>query len=133
MNAAEALEAVHRAAVDLLDDAPVPVYRWLPGDANDTPCFVAALPDLAPDNETAAVGAFTVEVFALGRTVRDPDAQEELLALGGLLARRFWSPPRTADGIVVRLDSLEHGTAEIAGVTVPVYTAALSARVMFCP
>lgn len=133
MTPGEGLALVHQAAWRLLEEAPVPVYPWLVAQADELPCFVVGAPDLAPETDRPSVGVVTLDVFALGRTSsRDQGAADELRAMGALLADRFWSPP-TYEGLMVRLDQLAHGTVDVAGQTVPAYTANLSARMAFCP
>jgi hypothetical protein len=128
---AAAVGLVRRVLWEMLRDAPVPALRYLPGSADFVPCLAVGRPTLAVDTETSALAALTVPVFALGSVVGDDQAQEELDALGDLLLARFWSPP-PVEGLRVHLTDLDPGTVDVAGVTVPVYTAAVSVRLAFC-
>jgi hypothetical protein len=128
----QAIAPVRRLVWEMLRGSPVPVFRYLPGSADDLPSIVVGRPDGTTDPDTSALLALTVPVFALGRTERDDDAQAELDDLGDLLLGRFWAPPPT-EGVHLRLDDLTAGTVEVGGVTVPAYTAAVSARLSFCP
>lgn len=129
---AQAVAPVRRLVWELLRGAPVPVSRYLPGSVDDLPSIVVGRPDGTLDPDTNALLALTVPVFALGRVERDDDAQAELDALGDLLLGRFWAPPPT-EGVHLRLDDLTASTVEVAGITIPAYTAAVSARLAFCP
>jgi hypothetical protein len=126
------LDTLHATLARQLEGSPVPVYRWLPASADDTPCLVVGRPSLEPDADTPAVATIEVGVFALGRRTLGDDEQAELLALGDLLFARYWRPP-AVEGMTLRLDGLEAGTVEVAGQTLPAYTATLSARFLPCP
>ena len=129
---AQAVAPVRRLVWEMLRDAPVPVFRYLPGSVDDLPSIVVGRPDGTVDSDVSALLALTVPVHALGRVDRDDDAQAELDALGDLLLGRFWAPP-PMEGVHLRLDDLPASTIEVAGVTLPAYTAAVSARLSFCP
>lgn len=129
---AQAVVPVRRLIWEMLRDAPVPVFRYLPGSVDDLPSIVVGRPDGTTDSDVSALLALTVPVFALGRPDRDDDAQAELDALGDLLLGRFWSPPAT-EGVHLRLDDLSASTVEVGGVPLPSYTASVSARLSFCP
>lgn len=126
------LDTLHAALARSLDGSPVPVYRWLPGSADDTPCLVVGRPSLELDSDRAAVAVVEVGIFALGRRTLGDDEQAELLALGDLLVARYWRPPHL-EGFTLRLEGVEAGTVEVAGQTLPAYTATLSARFVPCP
>jgi hypothetical protein len=126
------LDTLHAAIARGLDDAPVPVYRWLPDTAGDTPCLVVGRPSLEPNPDRPAVAVIEVGVYALGRRSAGPDEQAELLALGDLLLARYWQPPRL-EGFSVNLSGVEAGTVEVAGQTLPAYTATLHASFVPCP
>lgn len=123
---------VRRLLAEMLEGAPVPVLRYLPGSADDLPSVVVGRPDGATDAERSALLALTVPVYALGHRAGDEEAQEELDALGDLLLGRFWAPP-PVEGHHVRLDTLEASTVDVGGLIVPAYTATVSVRLAFCP
>lgn len=129
---ARAVGPIRRLLWEMLRDAPVAARRYLPGSVDDLPLLVVGRPDGSTDSDSSALLALTVPVFALGRRESDDEAQEELDALGDLLLARFWAPP-PAEGVHVRLDALVAGTVEVAGLTIPAYTATVSCRLSFCP
>lgn len=126
------LDTLHAAIARGLADAPVPVYRWLPESADDTPCLVVGRPSLEPDPDRAAVAVVELGVYALGRRTLGVDEQAELIALGDLLFARYWQPPRL-EGFSLGLTGIEAGTVEVAGLTLPAYTATLTAKFVPCP
>lgn len=115
----------------LLAGAPVPLHRWLPGNVDDLPAIVVGRPSLT-EGTSAALASITVPVHALGRTVRDDEAQAELDSLADLLVARLWKPPQT-EGVSLGLTSCTPGVIEIAGVDVPAYTATVAATTAYCP
>lgn len=126
------LDTLHAAIARTLDDAPVPVYRWLPATAGETPCLVVGRPSLEPNPDRPAVAVIELGVYALGRRNPGDDEQAELIALGDLLLARYWRPPQL-EGFSVSLTGLEAGTVEVGGQTVPAYTATLTASFVPCP
>jgi hypothetical protein len=126
------LDTLHAAVARQLEDSPVPVYRWLPESADDTPCLVVGRPSLEPDPDRPAVAVIELGVYALGRRTLGADEQAELIALGDLLLVRYWPAPRL-EGFSLGLTGLEAGTVEVAGQTVPAYTATLTAKFVPCP
>jgi hypothetical protein len=127
----QAVGLVRRVLAEMLRDAPVPVFRYLPASADFVPCLAVGRPALTVDADTSALAALTVPVYALGTTVGDDEAQEELDALGDLLVARYWSPP-PVEGLRAHLTDLDPATVDVAGVTVPVYSASVSVRLAFC-
>lgn len=126
-----AVGMVRRVLWEMLRDAPVPALRYLPASADFLPCLAVGRPALAVDTDTSALAVLSIPVYALGTTAADDHAQEELDALGDLLLARYWSPP-PAEGLRVHLTDLDPGTVDVAGVTVPVYSASVSVRLAFC-
>lgn len=126
-----AVGLVRRVLWEMLRDAPVPALRFLPASVDFVPCLAVGRPTVTVDGDTSALAAVSVPVYALGTTAGDDQAQEELDALGDLLLARYWSPP-PAEGLRVHLTDLDPGTVDVAGVTVPVYSATVSVRLPFC-
>lgn len=115
----------------MLDGAPVPVYRYLPGSADELPCLVVGRPDAGTDDDVAAVVQATCSVFALGRRDNDDDAQAELDRLGDYLLTTFWTPA-PVEGLVVLLDDVTATQTEVAGLVIASYTAAVNAHFRYC-
>ena len=89
----------------LLAGAPQPVYKYLPGSADDLPCLVVGRPDAGTDDDVAGMVRATCNVFAFGRRDNDDDAQAELDSLGDYLLSTFWTPD-PVEGLVVLLDDV---------------------------
>lgn len=126
-----AVGLVRRVLWEMLRDAPVPALRYLPPSADYVPCFAVGRPRLTVDPDTSALASLSIPVYALGSTVGDDQAQEELDELGDLLLGRYWSPPPT-EGLRAHLTDLDPETVDVAGVTIPVYTATVAVRLAFC-
>lgn len=122
-------EALYRM---LVATATVPVYRYLPGSADELPCLVVGRPGGGTDPDVSAVVRMSGDVVALGRRDNDDDAQAELDALGDYLLDRFWAPD-PVEGLAVLLDDVTPSTVEVAGQVVPAYTAAVFAHFRYCP
>lgn len=108
----------------------LPVYRWLPGSADELPCFVVGRPDL-DEGSSRAMQDVTVPVYALGRTLRDEQAQSELDDMADLLVNLLWKPPQEP-GSSLRLTRLRATVVTVAGVEVPAYTATALAAAQPC-
>lgn len=117
---------------ELLAAAPAPVYRYLPGAADELPCFVVGRPNGGTDPDVSAVVRMTCDVFALGRRDNDDDAQAELDTHGDYLLDRFWTPG-PVEGLFVLLDQVTAATVDVAGLIVPAYTASVTAQFRYCP
>jgi hypothetical protein len=112
--------------------AAYPVYRYLPGSADDLPAIVVGRPDAGTDADVAAVVRATCNITALGRRDNDDDAQAELDTLGDYLLSTFWTP-EPYEGLSVLLDDVTATQTEVAGLVIPSYTAAVIAHFRYCP
>lgn len=115
---------------DLLAGAPAPLYRWLPGSAEELPCYVVGRPGLT-EGDSRAILAVSVPVFVLGRTVRDDDSQHQLDGLADALVKRLWTPP-PLEGVGLRLTDLEATVTEVGGTDCPSYTATVICETTYC-
>lgn len=116
----------------LVETAPVPVYQYLPGSADELPCLVVGRPNGGTDPDVSAVIRMTGDVVALGRRDNDDDAQAELDTLGDYLLDRFWAPD-PVETLRILLDAVTATTVEVAGQVVPAYTASVIAHFRYCP
>lgn len=100
----------------------LPVLRWLPEQANELPCFVVGRPDLDEDPTRRGIQQIAIPVYALGRTLRDDDAQTELDGLADVLEALLWKPPQepTRTG---RLTKIRATVVSVGNVEIPAYTA----------
>ena len=120
---AHVFDLVH-AAVEL------PVYRWLPGSADELPCFVVGRPDL-DEGAARALQQITLPVYALGRTLRDDDAQSELDDMADQLERLLWKPPQEP-GQSLRMTRMRATVVTVATVEIPAYTCTVVAATAPC-
>jgi hypothetical protein len=118
-----AIADTRRWVYDIVDaGTDLPVLRWLPEAANELPCFVVGRPDLDEDPTARAMQQVTVPVYALGRTLRDDTAQDELDANADTLERLLWKPPQEP-GRSGRLTRLRATVVPVGNVEIPAYTA----------
>jgi hypothetical protein len=115
----------------LAETATYPVYRWLPGSADELPCLVVGRPDAGTDDDVPGVVRATCNVTALGRRDNDDDAQAELDDLGDYLLSTFWTP-EPYEALSVLLDDVTATQTEVAGLVIPSYTAAVIAHFRYC-
>ena len=106
------------------------VYRWLPAAVDDVPCYVVGRPS-SREGTSRAMCQVTVPVYALGRTLRDDEAQAELDAMGDRLHELLWKPPQTP-GTSLRLERCDATVIQIAGVDIPAYTASVVTATAYC-
>ena len=106
------------------------VYRWLPASADDVPCYVVGRPGTR-EGQSRAMLQSTVPVYALGRTLRDDEAQAELDAMGDRLHELLWKPPQSP-GMSLRLERCDATVIQIAGVEIPAYTASVITAAAYC-
>jgi hypothetical protein len=127
------LTATRRWVFDTLTAAvgDVPVWLWLPGAVDGLPCYVVGRPDLDEDTTTRSVQRLTVPVYALGRTLRDDDAQAELDAMADTLIALLWRPMQDA-AQSYRLTRGRATVLTIAAVEVPAYTMTVASSVQPC-
>lgn len=127
MSISEARYVVH----NLVDGGTaLPVLRWLPGSADELPCYVVGRPDLT-EGDQRAMQAITVPVYALGRTLRDDVAQAELDTMADTLVGLLWKPPQHPS-MTLRLTRLRAITLTVAAVEIPAYTASVDITVVAC-
>jgi hypothetical protein len=125
------IDTVRRAVFARIGQAPVPVLRYLPGNADELPSIVVGRPSAAESDATRAIVDLTVPVYVLGRTVRDDDAQAELDRTTEVVMPRLWAP-WTAEGLSMRLTTVEPTVLEIGGTDVPAYTLTIVAEATYC-
>jgi hypothetical protein len=125
------IDTVRRAVFARIGKAPVPVLRYLPGNADELPSIVVGRPSAAESDTTRAIIDLTVPVYVLGRTVRDDDAQAELDRTTEVVMPRLWAP-WTAEGLSMRLTTVEPTVLEIGGTDVPAYTLTIVAEATYC-
>lgn len=106
------------------------VYRWLPGSADDVPCYVVGRP-YSREGDSRAMLVVVVPVYALGRTLRDDEAQAELDAMGDRLHELLWKPPQTPH-TSLRLERCDATVVPVAGVEIPAYTAQVVTTTAYC-
>lgn len=109
----------------------LPVYLWLPGNAEELPCYVVGRPDMDEDTPRS-VQKVSIPVYALGRTLRDDDAQAELDRMADNLVNLYWKPP-LQPGVSLRMTRIRATVLTIAAIEVPAYTATLIGAVQPCP
>jgi hypothetical protein len=109
-----------------------PTYRWLPQEANETPCYVIGRPDVVEGAQRALLEIST-PVYAIGRTAasRDDDSQSELDDLADALLGLLWTPPQ-AVSISLRLTTLAPTVVLVAATEYPAYTATVVAGTAYC-
>jgi hypothetical protein len=112
----------------LADD--IPVRLWLPGEATELPCYVVGRPDL-DEGTPRSIAQVSVPVYALGRTLRDDDAQAELDDMADLLIATLWRPVQDA-AQTYRLTRGRATVLSIAAVEVPAYTMTVVSSVQPC-
>jgi hypothetical protein len=126
------LAATRQRLFDLVSaSTDLPVYRWLPGTTDDLPCYVIGRPDLDEQPQARAVQQLTIPVYALGRTMRDDDAQAQLDDLADDLTNLLWKPPQEP-GQSMRLTRLRATVVPVAGVDIPAYTGTVVAATAPC-
>jgi hypothetical protein len=108
-----------------------PVLRWLPEAPHELPCYVVGRPDLEEDPSRRATQLIEVPVYALGRTLRDDDAQTELDAMADELTNLLWKPPQEP-GRTMRLTRLRATVTTVANVEIPAYTATVATATAPC-
>lgn len=107
-----------------------PTYLYLPQSVDQLPCYVVQRPSL-DEGPQAAIAHVEVEVYGLGRTIRDDDAQTELDWLADGLVLRLWnvdSSPHT-----LKLTSIRAETAFVSNVEVPAYIGTVEVSAFLCP
>ena len=124
--------AATRALVfDLVNAATeLPVFRWLPGSADELPCFVVGRPDL-DEGSNHALQTLTVPVYACGRTLRDEVAQSELDDMADTLTQLLWKPPQQP-GQSLRMTRQRATVVTVANVEIPAYTCTVVASAAPC-
>ncbi len=126
-------ELVWRAVTDeppVYAGVPVAVFRWLPLSPEELPCFVVGRPTMH-EAATPALWTASCPVFAVGRTERDDDAQIELDALASWLHARLWRP-WSAERVSLKLTDVEPALIEVAGTSLPAYTATVTVDGSYC-
>lgn len=111
-------------------NATVPVYRWLPARTDQLPCYVVGRPD-GDERPSTQIAELPIPVYALGRTMRDDDAQAELDSLTDALISWLWRPTQT-DGVSVRLTRWRAVVIQIAELEVPAYNLTVVASTAYC-
>ena len=117
----------------LIDEATsIPVYQWLPQEANEVPCFVVGRPDV-DEGDMRAIASISVPVYVIGRTAasRDDDTQRELDQLADVLVNLLWKPPKT-EAMTLRLTRMRAVVVPIAATEYPAYTGTVVASTTFC-
>lgn len=108
-----------------------PVLRWLPESPNELPCYVVGRPNLREEPTRRATQLVDVPVYALGRTLRDDDAQSELDAMADELEALLWKPPQEP-GRTSRLTELRATVATVANVEIPAYSGTVATATAPC-
>lgn len=112
-------------------DVTHPVHLWLPGDVGELPCYVVGRPDFDEDTGARALQRVIVPVYALGRTLRDDDAQAELDAMADTLIDLLWRPNQD-HGQSYRLTRGRATVLTIAATEVPAYSMTVASSVQPC-
>jgi hypothetical protein len=120
-------EVLHRL---VSASASVPVYRWIPARTDELPCYVIGRPD-GDERPSTQIAELPIPVYALGRTLRDDDAQAELDTLADTLIGVLWRPPQT-EGLTMRLARWRANLVNVAELEVPAYTCTVIATVAYC-
>jgi hypothetical protein len=107
-----------------------PTYLYLPDSADDLPCYVVGRPSTREQDRRAMMEIRT-PVYALGRRLRDDDAQRELDAAADTLHALLWKPGQEP-GMSLRLTTADATVVQVAGVDVPAYTATVVATIAYC-
>lgn len=132
ITAVAAITTPRQLVYDIVTDLNVwPVWQWLPGDAEELPCYVVGRPDVG-EGELPALASVTVPVYALGRTLRDDEAQAELDAAADALLTAFWNPKSPEPSMSIRLNTLVASVIPIAATEYPAYSASVVVTVAFC-
>jgi hypothetical protein len=117
---------------DIIDaSTDLPVLQWLPGSADELPCFVIGRPDLDEASSSRALLSVSVPVYALGRTLRDDEAQRELDAMIDTLTALLWKPPQRP-GESLRMTRARATVVTVAANEIPAYTATVIAAAQPC-
>ena len=109
----------------------LPVLRWLPEAPNELPCYVVGRPNETEDSSRRSTKLIEVPVYALGRTLRDDTAQDELDAMADHLDDLLWKPPQEP-GRTMRLTALRATVTVIANIEIPAYTATVATATAPC-
>ena len=109
----------------------LPVWQWLPGDAEEVPCYVVGRPSVS-EGDISALATVTVPVYAIGRTLRDDEAQAELDSAADALLNALWNPASTDSSLSMRLASMTASVIPIAALEYPAYSASVEVTVAFC-
>jgi hypothetical protein len=121
-----------RHVYELLDaGADHPVLRWLPESPNELPCYVVGRLDLDEDPSRRATQLIAVPVYALGRTLRDDEAQDELDQMADTLINLLWKPAQEP-GRTTRLTRLRATVTTVANIEIPAYTATVATATAPC-
>lgn len=127
-----AITTPRQLVYDIVNDLDTwPVWQWLPGDAEELPCYVVGRPDLG-EGDQKALAEVRVPVYALGRTLRDDEAQAELDRAADALLTALWTPKSSDPSMSIRLTSLVASVIPIAALEYPAYSASVVVTVAFC-
>ena len=117
----------------LVDEATeIPVYQWLPQEANEVPCYVIGRPDI-DEGDMRALVQIEVPIYVIGRSAasRDDDTQRELDQLADALVNLLWKPPKT-EAMTLRLTRMRAVVVPIATTEFPAYQGTVVATTTFC-
>jgi hypothetical protein len=115
---------------DLCGRMEWPVYRWLPGNAEELPCYVVGRPNVA-EGAQRFMCEVVIPVYALGRTLRDDDAQSELDLAADSLLNLLWTI-KSESGVNLRSTRLEASVLTIGSTDVPAYSLSVEGATTFC-
>lgn len=109
--------------------AHVPTFLYLPTSTDQLPCYVVQRPSL-DEGPQAAIAHVVVEVYALGRTIRDDDAQHELDFLADGLVERLWNVDTSPSSC--KLTAIRSDVVSVSSVDIPAYIGTVEVSSVIC-